>query len=350
MDTLLQELLIARGPCGQEDEVRTLLQGLLKDLVDETWIDPAGNLIGKIKGKSASKPPIRLMAHMDELSMIVKRINEDGSLRVDPLGGLLPGSLGQGPVEILGNGKIIPGILSFGSMHSTAETAVPNKMMPESDQGQSKALSWQDVYVITRLSPQELLQAGVHAGSRVVIARCKRNLFYVQDCIGGYFLDNRASIAACLMALKLLAEPPPQDIYFVASASEEIGGVGASYAARTLPGDLTLAIDVGPVAKEYQTTLSADPIIVYQDSFCLYDLKTNEHLLKLAKANNIPVQTALWANYGSDASLAQIRGQSAQSALLCFPVENTHGFEIMHKDCLTRLSRLLAAFLMDEGA
>ena len=46
-------------------------------------------------------PAIRLMAHMDEISMIVKRINEDGSLRVDPLGGILPGAIGQCPVDIL---------------------------------------------------------------------------------------------------------------------------------------------------------------------------------------------------------------------------------------------------------
>lgn len=349
MNTLLQELLIARGPCGQEDEVRTVLQRLLKNLVDETWVDPAGNLIGKIKGKSATKPPIRLMAHMDELSMIVKRINEDGSLRVDPLGGILPGSLGQGPVEILGDSQIIPGVLSFGCMHSTSETPIPNKMMPPSDQGQSKALTWEDVTIVTRMSPQALMEAGIHAGSRVVIAECRRTLFYLQDCIGGYFLDNRAALAACLMALELLSEPPPQDIYFVATTCEEIGGVGASYAARTLPGDLTLAIDVGPVAKEYQTTLSADPIIVYQDSYSLYDQKTNAELLALAKKLGIPVQTAIWANYGSDASLAELRGQSAKAALLCFPVENTHGFEIMQKDCLNTLSRLLAAFLLNEN-
>ncbi len=349
MNTILQELLLARGPCGQEDEVRTLIQRHLKNLVDETWVDPAGNLIGKIKGKSA-KPPIRLMAHMDELSMIVKRINEDGTLRVDPLGGILPGSIGQGPIEILGKSKIIPGILSFGSMHSTTETPIPNKMAPTSDQGQGKSLTWEDVIIITRMNPKQLAQAGVHAGSRVVIAQCRRNLFYLQDCIGGYFFDNRASITACLMALKLLSQPPEQDIYFVASACEEIGAVGASYAARTLPGDLTLAVDIGPVAKEYQTVLSADPIIVYQDSYSLYDQKTNDQLLVLAKKLKIPVQTAIWGNYGSDASVAMQRGQSAKAALICFPVENTHGFEIMHKECLDTLSRLLAAFLMRKEA
>ncbi|MGL5263606.1 MAG: hypothetical protein ACRDAI_03385 [Candidatus Rhabdochlamydia sp.] len=50
-------------------------------------------------------------------------------------------------------------------------------------------------------------------------------------------------------------------------------------------------------------------------------------------------------SYGSDASLAYSRGQSAKAGLLCFPVENTHGYEITHKDSLNQCSDLLEAYL-----
>lgn len=350
MIRLLQLLVNARGPCGQEEEVRLLCYDLLKDIVDEIWIDSSGNLVGKISGRSSSEQPIRLMAHMDEISMIVKRINEDGSLRVDPLGGILPSSLGQSPVEIMGDSEHFHGVLSFGSLHITKETVATHKMVPEEEKGLGKALLWEDVSVITGKSLDLLKKAGVHAGTRVVLARQCRQLLSFQDYIAGYFLDNRAAIVICLGALKKLrhnSQRPFQDVYFVATCTEEVGGYGASYAARTLPGDLTIAVDVGPVAKEYQTVLCPFPIVVYQDSFALYDKKVSDRLIELGNKMGIQTQCAIWSNYGSDASLAQQRGHAAKTALLCFPVENTHGYEIIHRESLMNCASLLAAYLLE---
>jgi len=224
-------------------------------------------------------------------------------------------------------------------------------MVPEDEKGLGKALAWEDVKVITRKSLQDLAQSGVHAGTRIVIGRQRRELFMFQDCIAGYFLDNRVAIAVCLCALKRMRQShqrPKSDVYLVASSMEEIGGLGASYAARTLPGDLTIAVDVGPVAAEYGTKLSSDPIVVYQDTFSLYDKRTSDNLMRLARELGQEPQCAIWGNYGSDASLAQNRGQSARSALVCFPVENTHGYEIIHKESISQCANLLAAYLMES--
>ncbi len=335
MFDLLQKLILARAPCGQEDELRDLLLKELKPLVDELWVDPAGNLVAKITGLDPNISPIRLMAHMDELSLIVKRVNEDETFRVEPLGGILPQSFGQGPVEILCDDDVVTGVLSFGSLHTSKETASTNKMLLKEDKGQELALLWEDVSVLTRR------KGGIYPGSRVVIALSRRNLVKFDDAIGGYFLDNRGAIVACILALQKLQGRPLQDVYFVATVQEELGGIGAAYAARTLPGDITLAVDVGPVAREYQTVFSKAPIIVYQDSFGLYDRSVIQDLLSC----NISCQRAVFANYGSDASIAKRYGQTAKAALLTFPVANTHGYEVMHKDALDELSSLIAAYL-----
>jgi putative aminopeptidase FrvX len=351
---LLQALINARGPCGEEQEVRALCQKHLAGIVDEMWIDAAGNLIGKISGseQTGSQPSdsIRVMVHMDEISLIVKRINEDGSLRVNPLGGILPFSFGQGPVEIMGDKELFSGVLSFGCMHTTKDSATINKMIPEEYRGQGKTPGWDDVVITTRKTPAELNEAGVYPGTRVVIAQTRRQLHRFQDCIAGYFLDNRAAICVAIEAFKQIRtgnKKPKRDLYFVATCTEEIGAHGASYAARTLPGEITLAIDVGPVAKEYQTTLSADPIIVYQDSAGVYDKKISDRLVVLAENLNMKPQRALFGSYSSDASLAQSRGQSAKAALICFPVENTHGYEITHKESLKKCADLLSSYLLD---
>jgi putative aminopeptidase FrvX len=223
-------------------------------------------------------------------------------------------------------------------------------MIPEDSRGLGKTPGWDDVTVITRKSAAELKEAGVHPGTRVVIAQSRRQIQFFQDCLACYFLDNRASIYIALAAFKQVRESgnkPKHDLYFVATCAEEVGAHGASYAARTLPGDITLAIDVGPVAKEYQTELSAAPIIVYQDAVALYDKKIADRLVFLGQNLGLSPQCATWSSYGSDASLAYSRGQSARAALVCFPVENTHGFEITHKDSLEQCANLLEAYLLD---
>lgn len=58
---LLQELLATYCPCGQEDAVRDVCHRELEPLVDALWMDPAGNLVGLIRGGDA--PAVRVMAH-----------------------------------------------------------------------------------------------------------------------------------------------------------------------------------------------------------------------------------------------------------------------------------------------
>jgi len=105
---LLQELLWSYGPCGQEDAVRDVCARELKPVVDEMWVDHAGNLVGLMRGASAASrdahatqtadhPGLRgaratrVMAHMDELSMVVKRVEADGTLHLTQLGVMYPG-------------------------------------------------------------------------------------------------------------------------------------------------------------------------------------------------------------------------------------------------------------------
>lgn len=71
LSELLAQLLMARGPGGQEDEVREICLRTITPLCDETWVDAAGNVIGLIKGKrkaTESRGAVRVMAHMDEIA------------------------------------------------------------------------------------------------------------------------------------------------------------------------------------------------------------------------------------------------------------------------------------------
>jgi putative aminopeptidase FrvX len=165
---LLQELLWAYGPGGQEDAVRDICRRELEAVVDELRIDQAGNLVGLIHcGDRGGDVPgrdgggaraTRVMAHLDELSMVVKRVEEDGTLHLSPLGTMYPGNFGLGPVAVLGDQRTLTGVLALGSEHTTKESQRIWETKP--DQG-DKALDWMHVYVYTGLRPDELTAAGV---------------------------------------------------------------------------------------------------------------------------------------------------------------------------------------------
>jgi putative aminopeptidase FrvX len=120
---LLDELLRTHGPCGQEDAVRDVVRRELEPLADEVTADAAGNLVALLHGTDRSAPPVRVMAHLDELSMVVERIDPDGTLRVTSLGVMYPGDSGLGPVAVLGRRETLTGVLTLGSEHTIADSS-----------------------------------------------------------------------------------------------------------------------------------------------------------------------------------------------------------------------------------
>ncbi len=163
---LLQELLWTYGPCGQEDAVREVCHRELRPVTDEARVDAAGNLVGLVRG-DADSPAIKVLAHMDELSMLVKRVELDGTLHLTPLGTVYPANFGLGPVAILGDRETVCGVPSLGSEHTTKESRRTWETKP--DQGDT-SLDWTHVYVFTGPTTEALSAAGIHPGTRVCVA------------------------------------------------------------------------------------------------------------------------------------------------------------------------------------
>jgi putative aminopeptidase FrvX len=365
-DGLLQELLWTYGPCGQEDAVRAVCARELQALVDDMWTDDAGNLIGYIGAATpgAGDEPsshdhrhrltfgpsaaTRVMAHMDELSMLVKRVELDGTLHLTELGVMYPGNFGLGPVAVLGEHQTLTAVLTLGSEHTTKES--PRIWETKPDQG-DRALDWQHVYIFTGRDPGELAAAGVHAGTRVCVDRSKRDLVEFGDYVGAYFLDDRAAVTALLRTARLLhdcGQRPADDVYLVFTTNEEIGGVGGSYASGTLPGTLTLALEVGPTEREYATTVRGGPIVAYSDALCVYDKDVADRLMKIATDRGLAPQPATLGAFMSDASHSKASGLTPRAGLLCLPTLSTHGFEVVRRNAIDEMAAIVADFLLQS--
>lgn len=340
---LLRRLIAARGPSGREDEVRAICREVLEPVCDETWEDPVGNLVSVIRCADAREKPLLIVSHMDEIAMMVKRVEADGRLAVTNLGGDRPMSFGQCAVDVMADRGPLVGILSLGSLHRTTESSEMAKL-------QSHGADWEDVFVITGLDREHVIAAGVHPGAPVVLSAAERHVVEVGDLLGAHFMDDRALLLAGMIVMRALRRRRSElrrDVYYVCSVEEEVTNSGAEYAARTLPGDQIIALEVGPVAQEYETELSCAPILSYGDEKGLYSSKLVERLRAACEAEGTPAQLAVLQGFASDASASIAAGLKPQAAVMCAPTQNTHGFEAIHKDAIGTFAAVLTRFVLD---
>lgn len=342
---LLNTLVALPGPPGQEAAVRAYVQEQVRSLGCTVTVDPKGNLLtAPGDGALPERPRIVVTAHLDEIALMVRAIADDGSLGVRPLGGAHPWKWGEGPVEVFARGgALLPGILSFGSIHTESPLA------PVTQAREGRAVTWDMASILTGLSAERLIAAGVRPGSRVVIARSRR---VVSELAGGqllasYFLDDRADLVAWLLALeRLRAAGAGREILFAATTSEEVGGEGALYLLHRLQPDVCVALEIGPSVPDAPVPLDTTPTVWVSDAYATMAPEDLDLLEEAAKASDLPMPH--WqaiSRGGSDATCAAARGLCARPVTLAFPAENSHGFEIMHRDAPGSLADLLIAYL-----
>ena len=238
---LLEELLLARGPGGQEDEVRAICQRELEGCCDEVGSDAAGNLVARISPphlpREQARRAARLLAHLDEIAMIVKRVEADGTLRV-ALGGAQPVSFGVCPVQILAGEAVLDGAVL--RQHACYRRVAA---------GLRRALGRGALarrHVVTRRSAEELANLGVRPGTRVVLnrrggARCTSRIASPRTSTTAHrcspcsaWLARSPGAATSCTATSTWCSPPWRR-----------RNAGALFAARRLPGDISIAVEVG---------------------------------------------------------------------------------------------------------
>ena len=354
MDKHLAELVALPGPPGQEGPVRDYLTKQL-DTLGLTWrVDAKGNLLC-----GSENPRIIVTAHLDEIALLVTEVWGEGSLSVQALGGVYPWKWGEGPVEVLpiDGSAPQPGILSFGSIHTSHAGTVVQRARD------GRSLTWSDVRVLAAPHPM------IIPGARVVMARSRRTLWPVGELVGSYFLDDRADLVAWLRVLELLQKEAPfpatlrvpderpgeglgerSGIMFAATASEELGGHGALWLLGNTRPDICLALEIGPVAPDNAVVLSAVPTAWVNDGFAPTDAQDIALIQRAALQAGTQVQFQALSRGGSDASCAAAQGLCARPITLAFPCENTHGFEILHRDALENLAQLTVEVLRQLSA
>jgi hypothetical protein len=125
--------------------------------------------------------------------------------------------------------------------------------------------------------------------------------------------------------------------------SEEVG-VGASH---ILHGDVAemVSVDNGTIAP-CQNTCEYGVTVAMQDSSGPFDRHLTQHLIQLCMKNNIDFSRDVFLYYRSDAAAALEAGNDIRTALICFALDASHGFERTHVDSLKCVSRLLTEYML----
>ncbi|HEY9891910.1 MAG TPA: M42 family peptidase, partial [Candidatus Sericytochromatia bacterium] len=249
----IEELVLQHSPSGVEGEIDKLLLSRFAALGVEVWQDRAGNIIAKIAGQNSERA-IAITAHKDEIGAIVKTLGDAGRVEVRRLGGAFPWVYGEGVVDLLGDNQTISGILSFGSRHVSHES-------PQKAQQEDKPLRWEDAWIETKCTTEELEAAGIRAGTRMVVGKHRKRPIRLKDHIASYTLDNKASVAI-LLALAEQLQTPAVDTYLVASAKEEVGAIGALYFTQNQRLDALIALEICPLSSEYAIADGEAPVLL----------------------------------------------------------------------------------------
>lgn len=347
---LVRQLIALPAPPGEEAAVRDWLRRKLETIGYATKTDTKGNLLVTLAAQrqdsSTTVSTILVTAHMDEIALMITKIEDDGKIRVAAFGGAYAWKWGEGPVDILTRDGAVPAILSFGSIHTNSEKSV-------AEFARKNPLSWDKTYLYTGLSQSELQNSGVRPGLRVVLALSRRVVTEFGCCVASYFLDDRADLAVWMLALEAILREGityAADITFAATASEEVGGTGALHILNSKPADICIALEIGPKTPEADFPIDSHPTIWVRDGYAAMDAADGEILTDCCQRLGQAPHWQYLSRGGSDASCAAANGLCARTVTLGIPVENSHGYEIMHRDAPNELVRLLLDYLKAAAA
>ncbi|MEI6502733.1 MAG: hypothetical protein WCP21_17125 [Armatimonadota bacterium] len=347
---LLDEILITHSPCGSEQEVEEICLRRFGEYCDCVYKDANDNVVGKIAGESSEDGTL-LLAHKDEISTMVRKIDEDGKIWLDPLGGTVPWKYGEGPYDVLGDKETVTGILSVGSTHSS-------HLSPRIARAKSeKPLDWETCYLDCKLTKAELAERGVGLGSLACVARSRKQPLYLQDkFVAAWALDDKAALVSLFLAMKDIRESgrkPTQDVYFAATSVEELGISGAAYVSRTLLAGHTIstviAAEIAPVAEEYDVVMDERPVVLMKDAIFMYHPVLCRELMATGERLGLGHQEMLVRSFGSDSSSIVKYGYVGRAGCVGFATENTHGYEVAPVAAIENVGKLLAGYVLGEG-
>ncbi|MCA9065340.1 MAG: M42 family metallopeptidase, partial [Planctomycetaceae bacterium] len=338
IDPFLKSLLETPGTSGGEQKVQQVVREWAGNYADHVETDVHGNVMATVN--PAGKRTILLDAHCDQIGLIVRHIDSNGFLRVNPVGGWdMQILLGQRVVVHSASGPL-PGVIARKPIHL---------LEPEERKSVPKM---KDLWIDIGSASETETRSVVRIGDFATAEPCVRELR--NGRISGVAMDDRTGVWVVMNALRIVSESQPAArVVAVSSVQEEIGLRGASTSAYNVNPDVAIAVDVthatdcpGIDQNEFgRIEIGKGPVVVR-------GANANPHvfdlLIRTAEDHQIPVQiNALGYPASNDGAAIQITRGGCASGLVTLPNRYMHSpVELVDPEDLKRASQLIAAFCL----
>ncbi|MHA1231366.1 MAG: M42 family metallopeptidase [Candidatus Helarchaeota archaeon] len=311
---LIKRLTETPGIPGHEENIRKLIYKEVEDCCDEITVDKMGNLICLKKGNK-NRPVIMIAAHMDTIGFMIKYIDKNGFLRIEPVGGIDPRiTIGQS-VVIFHENTTLNGVIASKPIH----------LLEPDERNKIKKIS--ELHVDIGAKSKEEAEELVSIGDFLTFSYSYKRLANSTFSSGG--LDDRAGCMVLIKTLKALKDTlTPNELYFVFCAQEEIGARGAITSSYKIAPDIGIVCEVahavdfpGMKAEKYgEVGLGKGPVIDIGPNI-------NPKLFKLIvkTAKDIPIQLRVSGRpTPTDLRNIQITHEGVATALISVPLRYMH--------------------------
>ena len=340
LDTL-RACVEVESPVGYYPEAHEWLRGELAEMGCEMTVDNNATAYVRVSGKSSEKV-VCLGAHLDTIGLVVRGINDDGTLRVRQLGGINYHSIeGETCTVHCRDGRAVAGQVIC-DHHSTHVF----------DDARSRERT-EDTMAISLVadvaSAADARALGVTEGAVAGIDP------HFERFDNGYVIsrhiDDKAAVAVLLDVLRWLrdsGERPAFDTLFAFPIYEEIGR-GGSWVPDEV--DEYVAVDITLIGPDYAGSDEHSVGVICSDAKGPYDWGLTNTLIACAQEACTPGRwnTQVCFHYSTDANAAALHGNDIAAGAFGMACMNSHGRERCHVDALVETELLARAYVMGCG-
>ena len=334
---MFEKLAGVDSTTGQYKELQELLCGILDELGYAYTVTRKGGVIAELGGTGDA---IAVTAHLDDIGLMVRYVNADGTLNVCPVGGLYPFYCVTENVRIhTRDGRVYTGAVcrTPNSIHVTEEEL--RATLPDFRTNVCVVL---DADVKNAADVKAL---GIDTGDMIALEpRTRVENGYVKS----RFIDDKACAAVLLTLMKAMRDEglvPNRKVYAYFAFYEEIG-----HGTVWLPSDVTdiLAVDIAPLGPA-QNSDEHKVSIFAKDSRYPYHWELTNELRDAAIAAGVDyVMDIFTPHYGTDGDASVAAGYDIRHAAIGPGTLSSHGYERTHVDGLANTYRLLEAYLFQK--
>ncbi|MEN3043701.1 MAG: M42 family peptidase [Candidatus Hydrothermales bacterium] len=327
----LKELSELKGPSGREDEVKDYIKSKLEEKGIFYEEDFFGNLYVFKRGKAEIKLNVCVMAHIDEVGVIVTGYTSDGYLKFRPIGGL--------DAEILPGNEII-------FLNGTKGIVIS---LPPHRKKQIE-YSFKNLVIDIGAYSSEEAKSRVDIGEEGVFMTKFEEIG--KEVYKGKSFDNRAGTALVLSLI--LDEEIPFDTNFVFTVQEETGLLGARVSSSRRNFDLafiiegTFAFEPYHPEEEYYPKLGYGPVITKMDKSLIVNEVLINYVERAAFKNNIKFQWKIPFTGSTDGGPVSLTNRGVKTLVMAIPCRYIHSkASLIFKEDLYNTKKLLLK-IMEE--